>query len=189
PGGDPPLAIGARQELGIAADGDRYGRALLRRELDADGDPRLVALARRAVRLFDLEQLHRRGNSDVEGLTAAAAPLLVGIAEGEARLQLVFDIVHFGADDEHRRLRIDEDRDALGLDHLVELALLVGIFERVGEPRAAAAAHADADADRRLAAPGQQRLDALRRRIRHHHRLPQRHRRLLARPLRYTGPA
>src|SRR4051794_22333314 len=73
------------------------------------------------------------GGSDVEGFAAAAAALLVRIAESEARLDLVFDIIHLGADDEHGRLRVDQDGDALVLDHLVELALLVGIFERIGK--------------------------------------------------------
>src|SRR6185437_3381783 len=133
--------------------------------------------------------------SYVEGFAAAAAPLLVGIAEGEARLDLVLDIVHLGADDEHRRLGIDQQGDPLVLHDLVEFAFLISIFEGVCEARAAAAAHADADADRRLAALGEQRLDAPRRGLRHHHRLPQRHGRLapethpldsIARPRRAT---
>src|SRR6185312_1690266 len=136
--------------------------------------------------------------SYVEGFAAAAAALLVRIAEGEARLELVLDIVHLGADDEHRGLGVDQQGDALVLHHLVEFALFVSVFERVCQARAAAAAHADADADRRLAALGQKRLDAPRRGLRHHHRLPQRHGRLaprtrlldtIARAPRATNPA
>src|SRR6267154_1532800 len=101
--------------------------------------------------------------SDVEGFTAAAATLFIRVAEGETRLQLVLDEIHLGAEDEHRRLGIDQDGDAVGLDDLIELALLVGIFERVGQPRAAARAHPDADAERRLAALDEQCPDPLRR--------------------------
>jgi hypothetical protein len=100
--------------------------------------------------------------ADVEGFAAAAATLFIRVAEGEARLQLILDEIHFGAENEHRRLGIDQDGDAVRLDDLVELALLVGIFERVGQPRAAARAHPDADAERRLAALGEQRPDPLR---------------------------
>src|SRR5215813_1848335 len=57
--------------------------------------------------------------SHVERLAAAAAALFVGIAEDEAGLQLVLDIVHFAAEDEQGRLGIDIDGDALVLDDLV----------------------------------------------------------------------
>src|SRR5271163_2011256 len=50
---------------------------------------------------------------DAERLAAAAARLLVGIVEHEAALQLVLLIVHLGADQEHHRGRVDEDRHAL----------------------------------------------------------------------------
>ena len=56
----------------------------------------------------------------MEGLAAAATTLLVGVAEGEARLQLVLDVVHLGTDDEHAGLRVDQDRDALVLNQVVE---------------------------------------------------------------------
>src|SRR5207249_3364812 len=104
---------------------------------------------------------------DVEGLAAAAAALLVRIAESEAALQLLFEVIHLGPEDEHDRFWIDQYRHALVFDDLVEFALLVGIFDRVAKPRAAARAHADPHADRRLAAPGEQRLYALRRSFRH----------------------
>src|SRR5258705_8668311 len=101
--------------------------------------------------------------SDVEGFTAAATTLFIRVAEGETGLQLVLDEIHLGAEDEHRRFRIDQDGDAVRLDYLVELALLVGIFERIGQPRAATRTHPDADAERRLTALGEQRPDPLRR--------------------------
>src|SRR5260370_16983606 len=69
-------------------------------------------------------------------LAAPTAAFLVRILEGEAGFQLAVDIVHFRADQEHRRLRIDQDGDALGFDHLIELALLVRVFERIGQSRA-----------------------------------------------------
>src|SRR5215471_5047327 len=111
---------------------------------------------------------------DVERLAAAAAALLVGIAERKAALQLFLDIIHLGAEDEHDRFRIDEDRDALVFNDFVELALLVGIFERVAEARTTTRAHADSNARGRLAAPGKEALDPLRCSIRHRQDLPSR---------------
>src|SRR5512146_552483 len=105
--------------------------------------------------------------SHVETLAAAAAALFVRVAEDETGLQLFFDVVHLGAEDEHDRLRVDQDRHPLGLDDLVELALLVGVFARVAEARAAARAHPDAHPRRRLATLGEQRLDAFGRCVRH----------------------
>src|SRR6516165_425715 len=139
-----------------------------------DRGPRLIRIRRSAVRLLDLEQLHARllralvrAALHVEGFAAAAAALLIRISEGEAAFQFLFDVVHLGPEDEHDRLRIDQDRHPLILDDLVEFALLVSIFERVAEPRAAAGPHADPYTNRRLAALGEQRLDALRRSVRH----------------------
>src|ERR1700733_11037011 len=51
------------------------------------------------------------GRSDVEGFAATAAAFLVRVLEGEAGLQLVLDVIHLGADQEHRRLQIDQDGD------------------------------------------------------------------------------
>src|SRR5690606_16153690 len=101
-----------------------------------------------------------KSRSDVEGFPAAAPALLVGIAEAEAGLKLVLDPVHLRAEDEHRRFGIDEDGDALVFHHLVPLSLLVGVFERVGEARAAARPYADANAHGRLASLREERLDA-----------------------------
>src|SRR5260221_10364646 len=85
-----------------------------------------------------------------EGLAAAAARLLVGILEDETALQLVLLVIHLGADQEHHGSRIDEDRHALVLDDVLELLLLVGIFDEIAEPGAAARLHPDAQALHRL---------------------------------------
>src|SRR6516165_7024156 len=139
-------------------------------DLDANRRARFIRTGWSAARLLNLEQLHSRRPErlpelDVKGLAAAAATLLVWIAEGEAALQLLFDIIHLGPEDEHDRLRIDQYRHPLVLDDFVVFTLLIGIFERVAEPGAAAGPHADPHADRRLAALGEQRLYALCRRI------------------------
>src|SRR6266851_852467 len=113
--------------------------------------------------------------SNVERLAAAAAALFVRVAEDKARLELLLDVIHLGAEDEHDGLGVNEDRHALVLDDFVEFALLVGVFDRIAEPRAAPGAHADAHPQGRLAAPGQQRLDPRCRGIRHHQSLLARH--------------
>src|SRR6516162_8233171 len=123
----------------------------------------------------------------VEGFAAAAAPFLVRIMKGKAALQLLLDIIHLGAEDEHDRLRIDEDRHALVFDNLVELTLFIGVFDRVAETGAAARTHANAHPDRRLAALGEERLDPLRRGVRHHQGLLSRHYPISERELYNTG--
>src|SRR6266853_1623226 len=95
--------------------------------------------------------------SNVERLAAAAAALLVRVAEDKARLELLLDVIHLGAEDEHDGFGVDEDCHPLVLDDFVEFALLVGVFDRVAEPRAAARPHADAHSQGRLAATGEQR--------------------------------
>src|SRR5437763_10421252 len=112
---------------------------------------------------------------NVERLAAAATALLVRVAEHEPRLQLLLDVVHFGAEDEHNGLRVDQDGHSLILDDLVVFTLIVGVFERVGQARAAARPHPDAHPNRGFAATGEQRLDALRRRIRYDQSLLLRH--------------
>src|SRR5438132_846818 len=57
--------------------------------------------------------------SDMEGFAAAAAALLVRIAEDEARLELLLHIIHLGAQDEERGLGIDQHGHPMLLDHLV----------------------------------------------------------------------
>src|SRR5258708_19995623 len=108
---------------------------------------------------------------DVEGFAAAAAAFLVGIAECEAAFQLFLNVIHLGAEDEHDRFRIDQDRHALVFNDFVELALLIGIFERVAEARATPRAHADAHSCRWLAALAEEGLDTLPRAARPHQAL------------------
>ena len=96
----------------------------------------------------------------MERFPAAAAPFFVGILEYEAAFEFFFDVIHLGAEQEHDGFGVDEHGDVVFFHHLVELADLIGIFNRVGKPRAAARAHADLDARRWLAALGQQLADA-----------------------------
>src|SRR6202012_6273733 len=84
-------------------------------------------------------QLHR--------LAAAAGRNLVRVVEDELGLHLVGLVVHLGAEQEQHRLGIDQDLDALVLDHFVGGANIVGIFYRVGLPRAAAVLDPDPKAD------------------------------------------
>jgi iron-sulfur cluster assembly protein len=95
----------------------------------------------------------------VERLAAAAAALLVRVAEDEARLQLVLDIVHLAAEDEQGRLGVDIDGDALVLDHLVVRLLGGRIFDRVGQAGAALALDPEAQAGGIRRALRQQLLD------------------------------
>src|SRR5260370_8037630 len=91
------------------------------------------------------------GPLNVKRLAAAATSLLVGVAEAKPVLQLLLDIIHFGAEDKHDRFRIDEDRHTLVFDDLIELALLIGIFQRVAEARTTPRPHADPNSSSRLA--------------------------------------
>src|SRR5260370_17623859 len=127
------------------------------------------------------------GPLNVKRLAAAATPLLVGVAEGKPVLQLLLDVIHFGAENEHDRFRIDQDRDPLVFDDLVEFAPLIGIFERVAEARATTRPHADANSDRGFAPVGEERLDALRRGVRHRQGLLSRHHSISDRELSNTG--
>ena len=68
-----------------------------------------------------------RPRSNMEAFAAAAAALLIGIGEDEAGLELVLDIVHLAADQEHDRGRVDEDPHPLVLDHVLELLLILGL--------------------------------------------------------------
>jgi len=84
-----------------------------------------------------------KARSNVEGLSTAAAAFLVRIVEDEAGLQLVLDIIHFRSQQEHAGLGIDQQGDAVVLDHLVVLTLFIGILKRIGQSGAASRAHAD----------------------------------------------
>src|SRR5205807_8798218 len=99
----------------------------------------------------------RSQSSNVETLAAATAALLVRIAKDKARLQLLLDVIHLGAEDEHDGFRVDQHGYTLVFDDLVEPALLVGIFDRVAEARAAAGPHPDAHPQSGLAARRQER--------------------------------
>src|SRR5688572_7085653 len=79
-----------------------------------------------------------------ERLAAAAPALLVGILEGEAGVELVFHIVHLAAEQEHGGGGIDEDGDALLLDHVLEFLAVLGVFDDVGKAGAALLLDADA---------------------------------------------
>ena len=81
-------------------------------------------------------QLHR--------FAATAGAGLVRVVEDELRLHLVGLVVHLGAEQEQHGLGIDQDLDALVLDHFVGRADLVGVFDRVGLPGAAAVLDPDA---------------------------------------------
>ena len=83
---------------------------------------------------------------DVKGFAAAAAALFIGIAEDEARLQLLLDVIHFGANDEEGGLWIDQQGDAVLLHRLVARSALIGELQRVAEARAALGPHANANA-------------------------------------------
>src|SRR5258706_646705 len=78
---------------------------------------------------------------NVERLAAAATALLVRVAEHEPRLQLLLDVVHFGADDEHNGLRVDQDGHSLILYDLVGFTLIFCGFDVVGPSRPAGLPH------------------------------------------------
>src|SRR5664280_3791090 len=67
------------------------------------------------------------GRRELHGFAAAAGAGLVRIVEDELRRQLVGLVVHLGAEQEQHRLRIDQDLDALVLDHLVGRLHRVGV--------------------------------------------------------------
>src|SRR5262249_42911425 len=87
---------------------------------------------------------------ELDRFTPAASRCLVGIVEHELRRELVGLVVHLGAEQEQHRLGIDQDPDALVLDHLVRLFDSLGIFHRIGHAGAAAILDADAYAHHRL---------------------------------------
>ena len=76
-----------------------------------------------------------------------------------------------GAEQEQQRLRIDQQLDALVLDHLVVGGDGLGEFHRVGHAGAAAVLDADPDADDRLVGGGDDLLDPRRGGVGHAHRL------------------
>src|SRR6266566_1245308 len=83
----------------------------------------------------------------LHGFAAAAGAGLVRVVEDELRRHLVDLVVHLGAQQEQHGLRIDQDLHALVLDDLVGRTNLVGVFDRIGLPRAAAVLDPDAKSD------------------------------------------
>src|SRR5450759_645527 len=107
----------------------------------------------------------------LHGFAAATGAGLVRVVEDELRLHLVGLVIHLGAEQEQHGLGIDQDLDALVLDDLVGGANIVGIFDRIGLPGAAAVLDPDPQAhDLGIGAPGQFR-NPLRRRFRQLHHL------------------
>src|ERR1700753_2624969 len=84
-------------------------------------------------------QLHR--------LAAAAGADLVGIVEDELGLHPVGLVVHLGAEQEQHGLGIDQDLDALVLDHFIGGTDLVRVLHRIGLSGAAAVLDSDPQTD------------------------------------------
>ena len=83
----------------------------------------------------------------LHGFAAAAGAGLVRIVEDELRRHLVDLVVHLGAEQKQHGLGIDQDLDALVLNDLVGGADIVGVFDRLGLPGAAAVLDPDPQAD------------------------------------------
>ena len=83
----------------------------------------------------------------MEALTTAASALDVGIVENELAAKLLLLKVHLSAEQRELRFAVDEDLDAVLLYDFVELLLLLGVVERVGEPVASPLLHADSETD------------------------------------------
>src|SRR5260221_2096174 len=81
------------------------------------------------------------------GFAATAGAGLVRIVEDELRRHLVGLVIHLGAQQEQHRLAVDQDLHALVLDDFFGRSHLVGIFDRIGLPGAAAIHDPDAKAD------------------------------------------
>src|SRR3546814_18946877 len=77
-----------------------------------------------------------------------------------AALELVLDVVHLAAEQEHDGGGLDEDLHALVLDHVLQLALLLGVLDHVAHAGAALGADADPEAEHRPLAPGDEILHA-----------------------------
>src|SRR5436309_1821466 len=101
------------------------------------------------------------GWRELHRLPTATGRGLVRIIEHEGRGQLVDLEIHLGAKQEQNGLRIDQQFDALVLDHLIELRRVGRIFHRVGHAGTAAVLHDDTDARERLVGFCHDRLDAI----------------------------
>ena len=74
------------------------------------------------------------------------ASVSLGLRNTNLAASLVDLVVDLGADQEQHRLGLDQDGDALVLDHLVQRIGGLGVFEDVFLAGAAAVLHADAQA-------------------------------------------
>src|ERR1041385_3876843 len=122
-----------------------------------------------------------------EALPAGAGVLDVRVVELESGAHQALDVVDLGAAGQHHALEVDDEPDAVRLDDLVAGDPGLAELHEIGVPRTAAAAHADAQADVRRAAPREQLLHLVRR-----NRRERDHRRcsflyVLRAPLRTTG--
>ena len=70
-------------------------------------------------------------NSDVEAFTATALAGNIRIAEAERLVQAVFDKIDLGTIDELQRLRIDNDGNALVLEHDIRVVDLIGVVDDI----------------------------------------------------------
>ena len=100
----------------------RHGR----NRVMCETDPEVTAAAAGAAGRLSVLASARGGYSaaslagvELHGFAAAAGRGLVRIVEHELRRQLVGLVVHLGAEQEQHGLRVDQDLDALVLDHLV----------------------------------------------------------------------
>src|SRR5438874_3523423 len=103
--------------------------------------------------------------SDREGLAAPALGLHLRVHELEALLLEGVDEVESGAVEVDEALGIDVDLGPLDFEHPVLAARLIAVLDHVRHARAAASLDAQPYAGRgiRLSAPGELRLDLLRR--------------------------
>src|SRR5690606_18952166 len=84
-----------------------------------------------------------------EALPATAFPSHVRVGEGELLVQAGLEEVDRGAVDQGQAVGVHVDADPAGLEHGVALALVPGQLGQVAPARAARAAHAEAQPERR----------------------------------------
>src|SRR5687767_10312916 len=73
-----------------------------------------------------------RFKSNGEALAAAAFALDVGITEAERLVQALADEIHLGAIEKGEALAVDDDLDAMVLEHQVGALHVIGIVDDVG---------------------------------------------------------
>jgi len=69
----------------------------------------------------------------------------IGVPEDEPRRQFVFLPVHLASDNAEQGFAVDQDFDTLLLDHLIERAWFLDIFEVIGQTRTASVLDSYAD--------------------------------------------